>query len=133
MTRPEHSTALMGEAMPWAVDAACRRVNPEVMFPPEDDRAAVAAAKAVCAGCPVLTDCLDHALRAREAAGVWGGTTAQQRRGILRRARAADPRPARPRRPDAPTCTEDDCAQPVDARGLCGRHYKRRRREGTLP
>ena len=31
------------------------------------------AAKAVCAACPVRTQCLEHALAVREPYGVWGG------------------------------------------------------------
>jgi hypothetical protein len=36
-------------------------------------------AKAVCRTCPVIEKCLDYALSAREAEGVWGGTTQQER------------------------------------------------------
>jgi hypothetical protein len=34
---------------------------------------------------------------------------------------------------DARTCSEKDCDQKHYARGLCKRHYSRRRRAGTLP
>lgn len=65
----------MGE---WRHDAACRDMDPELFFPgtgvsPEE-------ALAVCARCPVRKDCLDWALKAPEKDGVWGGTTARQRR-----------------------------------------------------
>lgn len=40
----------------------------------------IAAAKAVCGRCPVAAKCLDWALRAGEPAGIWGGTTAEERR-----------------------------------------------------
>jgi WhiB family redox-sensing transcriptional regulator len=62
-------------------------VDPEWFFPVGDTGPAlreVAAAKAVCAGCPVARECLDWALRMGEAAGVWGGTTPEERR-VLRR------------------------------------------------
>jgi hypothetical protein len=36
-------------------------------------------AKAVCRTCPVIQKCLDYALSAQEAEGVWGGTTAKER------------------------------------------------------
>jgi WhiB family redox-sensing transcriptional regulator len=46
----------------------------------------VAAAKAICARCPVAADCLAWALGAGEPAGIWGGTTPEERR-LSRRAR----------------------------------------------
>jgi WhiB family redox-sensing transcriptional regulator len=45
----------------------------------------VTEAKRVCASCPVTVSCLAWALYAAEAAGIWGGTTPEERR-ILRRA-----------------------------------------------
>ena len=78
----------------WTERAACRDagVDPELFFPLSDAGPAlrqVAAAKAVCARCPVTTECLTWALRAGEAAGIWGGTTAEERR-LLRRAPLPD-------------------------------------------
>jgi WhiB family redox-sensing transcriptional regulator len=43
-------------------------------------------AKAVCASCPVRVQCLDWALATGQDAGIWGGTTEDDRR-TLRRAR----------------------------------------------
>lgn len=77
----------------WLHRAACRRdVDPETFFPvaeagPAHD-AAVAAAKAVCARCPVVAQCLDHAL-ARIPDGIAGGLTAHERRQLRRRGRRA--------------------------------------------
>lgn len=45
------------------------------------------AAKQVCAGCPVLTECREHALLQPEPYGVWGGLTAAERRVVLARRR----------------------------------------------
>src|SRR5438270_80471 len=42
-----------------------------------------AAAKAVCAPCPVLRECLDWALHTQERWGVWGGTTPEERAELL--------------------------------------------------
>jgi WhiB family redox-sensing transcriptional regulator len=42
------------------------------------------AAKRICASCPVRANCLVSALRTGESAGIWGGTTPEERR-ILRR------------------------------------------------
>ena len=40
-------------------------------------------AQQLCAGCPVIRQCLEVALRVRQgASGVWGGTTPETRRGI---------------------------------------------------
>lgn len=79
----------------WIEDAACREpgVDPELFFPVSESGPAagqVAAAKAVCAGCPVAGDCLGWALRAGEATGIWGGTTPAERR-LLRDGQPQDP------------------------------------------
>jgi WhiB family redox-sensing transcriptional regulator len=42
-----------------------------------------AAAKAVCASCPVITPCREFALRTREPFGVWGGLAEAERRAII--------------------------------------------------
>ena len=75
----------------WVKYAACRRpgVDPELFFPVSESGPAarqVAAAKAICARCPVAADCRAWALRAGEPAGIWGGTTPTERQ-LLRRAR----------------------------------------------
>lgn len=76
--------------MPWADQAACRGVNPELFFPAQHTPSG--EAKAVCATCPVATECLDYALDNREVFGVWGGTSEKQRRLIRRdRRRTAAP------------------------------------------
>jgi WhiB family redox-sensing transcriptional regulator len=67
----------------WMADAACR--GSAVNFHPErgqDTR----AAKAVCAGCLVRDECRSYALGVGDKFGVWGGTTAKDRRSLLRRA-----------------------------------------------
>ncbi|MFD5573428.1 WhiB family transcriptional regulator [Streptomyces cadmiisoli] len=46
----------------------------------------IAAAKRVCAGCPVVTECLHYALRGGQTSGVWGGTDEHERAGLLRAA-----------------------------------------------
>jgi WhiB family redox-sensing transcriptional regulator len=42
-------------------------------------------AKAVCAQCPVIQNCLRWALAAREPYGVWGGLSAEERESLLQR------------------------------------------------
>lgn len=74
----------------WTERAACRDTDPELFFPIGSVGLAleqVDAAKAVCARCPVRTECLDWALRVGEAYGVWGGTTPEERRFLRREIR----------------------------------------------
>src|SRR4051794_35371648 len=68
----------------WQLAGACRRSDPDVFFHPDGERgprrrAREEAAKAVCAGCPVLAECAAHALAVREPYGVWGGMTEDER------------------------------------------------------
>ena len=42
-------------------------------------------AKAICASCAVAPECLEYALKIREAHGIWGGTTELERRAISER------------------------------------------------
>lgn len=77
------------QAGPWIADALCRGTDPEPFYPPRGDDAAVDAAKAVCAACPVRVECLDHAIDTNEHLGVWGGESANERRKIGRARRKA--------------------------------------------
>lgn len=80
--------ALSGVPLPgdWALHGRCRSAPAAVFFPGRGDD--VEAARAVCAGCPVASECREYALAHHELIGVWGGTTGRERR-HLRRARAA--------------------------------------------
>lgn len=69
---------------PWMRDAACLGHDPELFFASVGHEETVAAAKAVCADCPVRTDCLDYALTNYEQHGVWGGTSLKQRAAMRR-------------------------------------------------
>jgi Transcription factor WhiB len=53
--------------------AACLGVDPDLFFPGKDDHETVAAAKAICAMCPVRAACYTRAVRNRELFGIWGG------------------------------------------------------------
>ncbi|MFB7836133.1 WhiB family transcriptional regulator [Streptomyces sp. NPDC056056] len=66
----------------WSEGAACRTADPDELFV---EGAAQNKAKAVCAGCPVRTECLAHALDHRIEHGIWGGMTERERRALLRR------------------------------------------------
>lgn len=68
----------------WQRSAACRGMDSAVFFHPPNERDAArdnraARAKAICRTCPVITECLNHALRVREPYGVWGGCTENER------------------------------------------------------
>ncbi len=66
----------------WRARAACRGLDPAMFFPEVGEN--TAAAKAVCAQCPVSRECLDFALANTETEGVWGGTTPRARRPLRR-------------------------------------------------
>jgi WhiB family redox-sensing transcriptional regulator len=71
----------------WQLQGACRSEDPSLFFHPEGERGAArrnreAAAKAVCARCPVVTSCVAHALAVREPYGVWGGLSEDDREEI---------------------------------------------------
>lgn len=71
-----------GEDLSWQRRAACRRVDPDLFFPEPgedgfDER--LAAAKQVCATCPVATACRAHARDRFERHGIWGGEAARHR------------------------------------------------------
>ena len=75
----------------WQLLGACRGKDTELFFHPEGERGPrranrEAAAKAVCATCPVLLQCRRHALAAREPYGVWGGLSEHEREAIAARA-----------------------------------------------
>lgn len=86
---------------PWHAGAACRRDEAGLFFAPSKEPTASRlareeAAKRVCARCPVLLECREHALLQPEPYGVWGGLTAAERRVVLarRRRREAEVAPA---------------------------------------
>ena len=77
------------ESYAWQERGACREADPETFYSPETERgprrrAREAAAKSLCARCPVVQECLEHALTVREPYGVWGGLNTTEREHILR-------------------------------------------------
>jgi WhiB family redox-sensing transcriptional regulator len=84
----------MTERWDWQLRAACTGLGTERFYHPDGERGAgraarEAAAKAVCARCPVLRECAAHALAVREPYGVWGGMSEDDRDAVLNRGRAA--------------------------------------------
>lgn len=57
----------------WKTLAACRGVGPDRFFLDVYDHEGKAAAKALCAVCPVAADCLEFALVNGYTEGIWGG------------------------------------------------------------
>jgi WhiB family redox-sensing transcriptional regulator len=57
----------------WKADAACRTVTDARNLFFSEELHDIAAAKRVCAECPVIAPCLESALARAEPCGVWGG------------------------------------------------------------
>ena len=79
---------------------ACRDADPELFFPIGSRGPGlyqIAEAKAICARCLVIAECLGYALATGQDAGVWGGTTEQERRALRSRGLIGRfPRPTSP-------------------------------------
>lgn len=85
--RPSESLLAM-RLGPWHSEAVCRRDEAGLFFAPSKEPTAARlareeAAKRVCARCPVMVECREHALLQPEPYGVWGGLTAAERRVVL--------------------------------------------------
>jgi WhiB family redox-sensing transcriptional regulator len=73
--------------MEWLRRAACVGEDPELFFPVGTSGPAqeeIAAAKRICARCPVAGPCLAWALATGQTSGVWGGTGEEERAALLR-------------------------------------------------
>jgi WhiB family transcriptional regulator, redox-sensing transcriptional regulator len=66
----------------WQERAACYGLDPEIFFPTTEEEAGLALS--YCGACTVRDICLAWAVRNGERYGVWGGTTEQQRRRLIR-------------------------------------------------
>lgn len=62
----------------WAKQGACRTHPPDLFFPTRG--ADVTLPQSICASCPVREPCATYAAPWPGLQGVWGGTTAQERR-----------------------------------------------------
>lgn len=72
------------ELWEWQHQGLCRTRGPELFFHPEGERGPARRrrqeeAKKLCAACPVLDPCREHALRVGEPYGIWGGMTEEER------------------------------------------------------
>lgn len=68
----------------WMSDAACAGAPGYVFFPSSSSRLNAAPARAICSACPVRARCLDYAVAHEIRYGIWGGATADERRGRAR-------------------------------------------------
>lgn len=76
----------------WRDLGHCRDLDPDLFFPIGASGPAVAQAEAavrVCRQCSVTEACLNFAMNHHQDAGVWGGTTEEQRRNLIRQRSAA--------------------------------------------
>ncbi len=75
----------VSEAWEWQMQGRCRDRSGTQFFHPDDDlgrisrRLREAAAKRLCADCPVRRQCATHALTVGEEYGVWGGFSENDR------------------------------------------------------
>lgn len=63
----------------WQDEAACLDEDSTLFFPHDTATKKIAQAKAICAKCPVVVECLDYAMDNEEQLGIWGGHTPQER------------------------------------------------------
>jgi WhiB family redox-sensing transcriptional regulator len=73
----------------WQEQGACRGSSAQEFFPPaanerrDEKRRRELRAKSICARCAVRDECLDYALQLRDVHGIWGGTSAIERRRMI--------------------------------------------------
>lgn len=71
----------------WRARAACSGYPNTLFFPSSDavDEPSIEKAKAICAVCPVIDDCLQYALETNQRSGIWGGTSEKERKSLRRK------------------------------------------------
>lgn len=105
------------EVPAWHTEAACAGQDTDDFYPERDGAmAAIHAARAVCAGCPVAEPCLAWAL-AHDEPGIWAGTTANDRQRIRR----GEPLPER----KAPAAKAEPSKAPCGTPAAYMRHRRR--------
>jgi len=72
----------------WQYSGACQSLPTEMFFHPDGERGPRRrnrenAAKTICASCPVIQQCREHALSVQEPYGIWGGLTEDERLAII--------------------------------------------------
>jgi WhiB family redox-sensing transcriptional regulator len=77
-----HGTRIERRAAPsWMKQAACAsHADPDLWFAERGDEKRQREALGICAACPVRAACLAYVLSMPPQAGIWGGTTEDERR-----------------------------------------------------
>ena len=88
----------------WRTRGACQSVDPETFFPAPTEAADVAVE--LCGRCVVQGACLAWALEVGDCHGVWGGTTARERRAMVVAWRTLE-------QPEETPYAESDVLEPV--------------------
>jgi WhiB family transcriptional regulator, redox-sensing transcriptional regulator len=81
-------TIMTGRVANWRASGACLHADPDLFFPISSAGRAlgqIAQAKAICARCPVIRECLEFAYANTPIQGIWGGTTPEERQQARRR------------------------------------------------
>ncbi len=81
----------------WQVQARCasEQLGNDVFF--SEELQDIAAAKSICAECPVIAPCLEGAIERREPWGVWGGQLFMNGKVLMiKRRRGRPPKVPRP-------------------------------------
>jgi WhiB family redox-sensing transcriptional regulator len=70
----------------WRSRAACTGHQHTLFFPSGDaETRNVERARAICMACPVTEPCLEFALETNQRAGIWGGTSEEERKALRRK------------------------------------------------
>jgi len=79
----------------WKNRAACSGYPNSLFFPSTDaSESQLERAVGVCQVCPVTEECLEYAFETNQRAGIWGGTTEDERKSLRRKWLAARRRTA---------------------------------------
>lgn len=94
----EETETLMAVAEAWHADALCATradLDHDLFF--SEELQDIAAAKSVCAECPVMAPCLEGAIERSEPWGVWGGQLFMNGKVLMvKRRRGRPPKVPRP-------------------------------------
>lgn len=92
-----HIDRYRDEEKDWELQAACRAVEGSADLFFAEELSGIAAAKRICAECPVIAPCLEGAISRAEPCGVWGGQLFSNGRVLAqKRRRGRPPKVARP-------------------------------------
>lgn len=71
----------MTERPEWMAEGACVGIAEADLFFPDPHSFDTRLAKRICFGCYVREECLEYALETRQQYGIFGGYTAEERKG----------------------------------------------------